>query len=315
MKQKVYSIALRSRNRDFFWNDDNYSFFSFKPKSRRYWIADPFLFDFENKTYMFYEAFDLVKRKGLIGFSIVRDNSVTEPEFVIEEDFHLAFPYVFTVGGDIYLLPDSSSISKIIIYKALSFPYIWQKAELLCDSFSCDTVIVFSDKGMHSLVTSEMFDHPIPNQLTSCYVRNKQYQIEYLSGEFMVDADSAVVVGEGDYGIRNAGACFFEGDLQIRPGQDCRNKMYGCGLVFFRILSVYPYREEIIRTLSKEELNAHLERNFDAPLLGAHTYNISNKYEVVDFSYMDNIPLYISIHRFFFRAIRKTIRIIRRVFK
>ena len=58
--------------------------------TKRYWYADPFLFEKKGKTYLFVEMFDNVKEKGLIGYSEFIDGKFTQPQVVLEESFHLS---------------------------------------------------------------------------------------------------------------------------------------------------------------------------------------------------------------------------------
>ena len=109
MKAKSYYVGLRKRKKDHYWNDQEYQFVEYKPKNKRYWIADPFLFDYGKNTFLFYEVYDRIKRKGLIGYSIIdSEGIITEPQIVLEEKHHLSFPYVFEYKGGIYMMPESA---------------------------------------------------------------------------------------------------------------------------------------------------------------------------------------------------------------
>ena len=88
-KEKIYSIAYRKRDHqeDFFWLHDDYVFKEAQiDNDGRYWFADPFLYERNGRTYIFYEAFDLIERKGKIGYSIIaEDGSFSKPRIIINE--------------------------------------------------------------------------------------------------------------------------------------------------------------------------------------------------------------------------------------
>ena len=54
---------------------------------------------------------------------------------VLEEDFHLSFPFVFKDGDDIYMVPESSKNSDIRLYKSVDFPLKWKfEKQWICTS-------------------------------------------------------------------------------------------------------------------------------------------------------------------------------------
>ena len=287
MWKKSYRIALRKRNNDFFWEDEDYSFCEFVPKSKRYWLADPFIFEKDNRTYIFFEEYDRTKRKGRISFSEITNDLITEPTKIIDESFHLSFPYVFEYNNEIYMLPETSCANSLILYRAIDFPYSWERRVVLKDIFCCDSILLFDEKEPIGYIVSEMFKNPPNNKVFSCYVKNKFFRCNILDEI----TSMPITLAEGDYGIRNAGAIFSYKGKMIRPGQDCSEGEYGKGVVFFEIDEIDVYKEHRIRTLSKDEIRDHLYRKNKRPLLGVHTYNISEKYEIIDFSFMENYPL------------------------
>ena len=124
----------------------------------------------------------------------------------------------------------------------------------------------------------------------SCYVKNKSFAV--YDGVIHIDKDQFEYIGDGDYGIR-------------RPGQNCTDGIYGKGLIFFSVVSVEPYSEKEIRSLSTSELDKHLKRTGNEELIGVHTYNVSSYYETIDFSFMDQVPIWCNIANLIYRGCRK----------
>ena len=69
--EEYWDIAFRRySNNDTVVDADKKSYaFDELKVTKRYWYADPFLFEKNNRTYLFVEMFDNVTEKGLIGYS------------------------------------------------------------------------------------------------------------------------------------------------------------------------------------------------------------------------------------------------------
>lgn len=318
MKVKYYSLAIRKRiNNDRFFDNTDYTFHELLLKiNRRFWVADPFIFEKDGNTYVFYELFDLIKRKGCIAFSkLVEESQLTEPKIIICGN-HKSFPFIFEYENEIFIIPESCEDNSVCIYQAKSFPDEWVKTkDLLTDVFATDSISFCYDNKRY-LLTSEQYIMPPFNKLVSCWVKNRLYEISEKSREFY-SLNKGIVVAEGDEGIRNAGAIFKDKNKLIRPGQNSPNNVYGKGLAFFVIKSICPYNEELLLKINGEEMSKHIIYACNSKeLIGTHTYNSSQNYEIIDFSYYGSIDLRVYLNKFFrdsfmlgIRAIKKSIRI------
>jgi len=286
--EKMYSIAIRKRNgeNDFFWNHDNYIFEELNIDCKnRYWLADPFLFEKEGKAYVFYEAFDLIERKGKIGFSVIQEKTCKLPiHIVLDEPYHLSFPNIFEYDGDIFMMPETCGDNSIKLFKATSFPNKWEEHKtLLPDIFACDTILVQDKHNKIYLLTNEMYnDHDkTPNgNYISCWVKNVCFKLD----DGLKVEGAGTLVAEGDCGIRNAGKTFECNGKLYRVGQNCPNKQYGKGVVLFEVESINPYREKLLWIKNCEEFDSHIIKLEDYDIIGVHTYNFCNNYEIIDFS-------------------------------
>ena len=45
---------------------------------------------------------------------------------MIEEDFHLSYPFIFEYKEEVYIIPDSCNNRSIRLYKAIEFPMKWE---------------------------------------------------------------------------------------------------------------------------------------------------------------------------------------------
>lgn len=305
--EKFYSIAIRKRQSgdDRFFEHNDFMFNELKINCHnRYWLADPLLYETGGKTYLFYEAYDLVTRKGKIGYSIVSDDgTATSPKIIIDEDFHLSFPNIFEKDGNVYIMPESCGDSSIRLYRALKFPDVWERDRILAaDTFSTDTVWL-DETRFDTLLGSVQYRKPPEGKVISCWVKNTMFPLGPAG-------DSPTVVKEGDYGVRNAGKIFsFHGDA-IRPGQICTGGKYGSGLAFWKIGPDLTEKE--IYSIRAEEMEAHVRLCSGKKLVGTHTYNASQNYEVIDIAYFARLPRVTAvrkkIHGFLWRLYIKIFR-------
>lgn len=284
--EKMYSIAIRKRNgeNDFFWNHDNYIFEELSIDcENRYWLADPFLFEKEGKDYVFYEAFDLIERKGKIGFSVLNENSKELPiHIILDEPYHMSFPYIFEYGGNIFIMPETCDDNAVKLFKAVFFPDLWEEYGVVrANVHACDSIILKDLVGNEYLLANETYRDQTPNgNFASCWLRNVLYKLD----KDLRAGGKGILVTEGDCGIRNAGNSIRCNGRLYRVGQNCPNKQYGKGLVLFEVESIDPYREKLLWIKDCEDFDCHIQKLKNTEIIGIHTYNISNNYEIIDFS-------------------------------
>lgn len=97
-------------------------------------VADPFMIREGNHWYMFFEAEVAgdMKPIGKIGLASSPDGFHWKYEkIVLEEPFHLSYPYVFKWASDYYLIPETRSVRQIRLYRANDFPYQWKFDKIL----------------------------------------------------------------------------------------------------------------------------------------------------------------------------------------
>lgn len=294
-RAKVYHLAIRKRQdaEDFFFDKEGYTFtvLDFHVPGR-YWMADPFLFENDGVTYLFYELYDFTRRKGMIAYSVLHDDlTVTKPCIIINEGHHLSFPFIFRDDdGAIKIIPESCGAKRVETYTATDFPNKWVREKVLIQCiYSCDTVML-DDGGKRCLLTSvQSMDRKFPH-VVSCYVKNVLFPMNGGADDGFGLMDGTAT-SEGDYGVRNAGAVFDYHGRKVRPGQDSRDGKYGQGVCFFAVNS--DCSEELIKCVSCGDMQSHLkcssgEQNA-IELCGFHTYNSTARYEVIDVAMMENI--------------------------
>jgi len=76
---------------------------------------------------MFFEVMNRATDKGDIGYAESEDGiKWNYGKIIINEKFHLSYPYVFEWGDSYYMIPESVNDFSVRLYKAISFPEKWE---------------------------------------------------------------------------------------------------------------------------------------------------------------------------------------------
>lgn len=265
-----WKIAFRRRNGKSIISD-KLSEFSIFETEKGTWAADPFLVDDGIDTYLFMELFIEKSKKGVIAVSKFSQGNFEKPQIVIDEEFHLSFPCVFKRNNKFYMIPETGSQKNITLYEATDFPYAWEKKAILLEKVNSSDSIVFGDNNEYLLAS-------ILNGST-CKAQNVIYSIK----DEKVDVVKEIS-GSGENGYRNAGLIFEENGKKYRPGQICLNGNYGKGIAIWEISNMDPfnYSEVLIENIMCDDIVINSGNCF----LGIHTYNLSEKLEVIDLKYI-----------------------------
>ncbi len=264
LREEYWNIAYRFCGDGETLPDGKGDVFAVLPESKRYWYADPFLFEHGGKVHLFVEMFDNVTEKGLIGVSVLAGDSFSVPEVILEESFHLSYPYVFEDGGEIYMMPETMGDGCIQLYKAISFPDKWEKCKVLVrEKGMVDTVVLGK-----WLVTSRITD-PV----------KKETQLQ-LFDRYTGKAHPMNETLQNNRISRGAGRIFEYGGKTVRPAQNCLDGVYGAGLVFYSIneISDDSYIESELLRLDPSQIKL----KSGAPAKGVHTYARCGNVEIVD---------------------------------
>ncbi len=230
--------------------------------TKRYWYADPFLFEKNGKTYLFVEMFDNVKEKGLIGYSEFIDGKFTQPQVVLEESFHLSYPYVFEENDIVYMMPETRDDGCIQLYRAKKFPTEWVKDRVVVKIKDAVDTVIDCDDIITSVITSPA---EMKTQLEIFNIKTGKPSFEN-------------PVKPTDQISRGAGRIIEHKGMRLRPAQNCTNANYGSGLIFYEInKSESSYSEKKYSELFPSQIASGNDT-----VLGVHTYARTNEIELVD---------------------------------
>jgi hypothetical protein len=98
-------------------------------------VADPFLVQDDGTWHLFFEVYNLATQQGDLAVATSTDTRNWKYEqIIIDEPFHLSYPYVFKWQDEYYLIPESFEANAIRLYRAVDFPTRWEYVTTLVDN-------------------------------------------------------------------------------------------------------------------------------------------------------------------------------------
>ncbi|MGQ9722102.1 MAG: glucosamine inositolphosphorylceramide transferase family protein [Candidatus Jordarchaeum sp.] len=234
--------------------------------TKRYYFADPCLIKDRNSTYVFFEKFDMKKRKGNICYIELKENGASDKVMLsMDVPYHIAYPCVFRYREYIYMTIEEAESNSINLYRLNSFPDKWERiCAIVPDMPGLDPTIcthnnlwwlffVLKEKGqsikLYIYYSDDLFGHWRPHE------RNP----------VKADIQSS----------RPAGKLFYYKGQLIRPAQDCTIS-YGKRIMLNRILKLSPWEFE-------EEPVTIINQVFDKKYKdGVHTISAGENITLVD---------------------------------
>lgn len=237
--------------------------FTVVPVPDKQWIADPFLYEVSGKHYLFVEQYFVEKQRAGIGVFEFINGIPTNNHLIIENNYHMSYPCVFSYKGKHYIIPESSANKTIDLYVADVFPYKWShKATLLEGEKYVDSTVYMENDNCYLL----------------SYKREKKGWLLVL---FSLDIESLCLtkISEKFYNsnIGRPAGFIYSSDLLFRPSQDCRKK-YGEGIIINAVDNIgnNGFDEHFYSLISHTDIKSSVHFN------RVHTINRDSSFEVVD---------------------------------
>jgi hypothetical protein len=231
-------------------------------------FADPFAIDHDGETYVFFERLD--HRVGRASIACTRVDAAGSPlepvHTVLAPQYHVSYPFVFRRGDDVYMIPESLENATVDLYRATAFPSQWElEARLLSGVRAVDATL--HDDGSQLWLFLNVAE-PGASVNDELHV----YTSSALDGPWSPHRENPVVSDVAR--ARPAGRIFRRDGMLIRPSQDCSSG-YGRAIVLnsIDVLTPTEYRETPI---------ARIEPDWAPGLVGTHTYNATERVEVLD---------------------------------
>lgn len=245
------------------------------PENR--FFADPFVFNKDNRNIIFVEDFYYDKNKGVLSaIEVFKDKKPEILGTVIEEDFHLSFPYIFEVDGQLYMCPETSEKNEIRLYFCEEFPLKWKFHKTLMQNVKAVDTLIFQKDNLWYMLT---------NINSSIEVSENSSELHlYYASSF--DADNWVphrdnpIIFNSEYS-RNGGLIVnMETIYRVFQKQDYNQ--YGKAMGLAKIIDISPNNY-------KEEYQFSIEPNFFNNIIGTHSYSFRNG--LLSLDYVKNEPI------------------------
>lgn len=90
-------------------------------------VADPFAIHRDGVWNLFFELFQKGSNIAVIGAARSKNLTDWEPlGIVLRQQHHLSYPFVFEHDGQVYMMPESKSVKRVDLYRAVEFPFRWE---------------------------------------------------------------------------------------------------------------------------------------------------------------------------------------------
>jgi len=232
--------------------------------TKGHFSADPFLFEKDNKTFVFYEEASLKSSLGHISYFNIELPEVKH--ICLKENFHLSFPNIFENKGQIYMLPETRQNETITLYECIEFPMKWKFYKHLLQNISACDSDIFYHEGMYYLFSCiNKNDYLVDTSNLNIYYCNT------IDGEYKPHPQNPIM--RDDRYARMAGKIHFTNGKIYRFSQ---NQSLGYGSTInvheIEILTANVFREKLLQTMSPKIFHAK----------GMHTFNAISNSAVID---------------------------------
>lgn len=236
------------------------------PDDRLRYFADPFPFVENGRTYVFCEEYPYATRKGIISLFEIVDGRPTKPRPVLERPYHLSYPFVFRRGAEIYMIPETSSVGRIELYRAETFPDRWTFERVLVKDVIASDATLVTWNGRDWLFAS------VAGEGASTWDALGLFYADDVFGAWQPHPLNPVLIDAG--AARPGGAMVMQGNRLRRVAQDCR-RLYGGGIVLAEVDQLDPenYAQTVCAVLGPPP---------GSGAAGAHTLNTAAGYQFID---------------------------------
>ncbi|GJD94011.1 glucosamine inositolphosphorylceramide transferase family protein [Methylobacterium iners] len=240
----------------------------------RRFYADPFAIDHAGRTFLFVEDYPHATGKAVISaVAIDRYGPTGVPVPVLEEAYHLSYPFVFFRDGQHWMVPESCANGTVDLYRATAFPGGWVREATLVAGVTASDATLVEHSGRWWMFATVQDRASDPALVRGSYSDALHlWSAPDFRGPWTAHPKNPVLVDIAS--ARPAGAIVMRGGSLIRPVQDGR-RGYGEALALARIdrLDAEGYAQTVETTLRAGP---------GWPGNRLHTLNRSGDYEFID---------------------------------
>jgi hypothetical protein len=234
------------------------------PHSDHTFWADPFPVKSESRTHVFLEEWDKKKKKGRI---LLWGND-KEPTVILEEPWHLSYPFLWKEKDKFFLIPESAEAGTLYRYEAIDFPVMWKPRQEFFPEEAYDPTIWKTAEGYWLFVNQK--PHPVASPFDELYL---YFSESWEKPNWKPHPQNPIVSDVRK--SRPAGHLFEMNGKLYRPAQDSELR-YGHRIRIQEVLQLdkNTYREQEAYILNPPEKDG---------ILGMHTINFTEDTVYFDF--------------------------------
>lgn len=257
-------------------------------------LADPFIF----KDYIFCEVLDnnlknkktyeiLVDDKiykiyhsgGIIVYAKIDDKlKFKKLNLTHNNKCHMSFPFIFEKKNEIYMIPESSNLRCVYLYKSIKFPSEWKIIRKLINNKFCYDSIYFNIDNIDYIFTTEFVVVKKQSKTKTKEKFKKEYN-NYIFYSNNITKKRIKILQRNIISkkYRGGGNVFYENNKLCIPIQPYINGNYGEKLYIYSIKKKENNRLEFI---FEYELNKPMHN-----IYGMHNLSNYNNEYLIDFFY------------------------------
>jgi hypothetical protein len=239
--------------------------FEWLPSPKGGYLADPFLFERNGRTWLFAEEYRYSSNKGVLTVcEVVNGTGTSEWRTCLEEPWHLSYPHVFEHAGEVFMVPESNRAGELHLYRASDFPARWTREHVLFRGHAVDTTVLFHDESWWFFATTV---EPRGRALTLLL-----FYADSLTGEWQWHP--ANPISRDVRNARGAGAILAHDGKLFRPSQD-NSVRYGYSFTLNEIVKLNrrEYEERPASSVLPEQVPG---------MIATHTYGRCGRLETID---------------------------------
>lgn len=255
LDQWIVLIGPETDFNSLLWKD----FKSFPLPLDRFW-ADPFIYIYENKYYIFMEELLYETNRGRIICVALDDKmNIVSNQVVLERPYHLSYPFLFDYEGQLYMIPETGKNNAVELYRCSHFPDQWVFQKTLIANVPAVDATLLETQGKWWMFVN-IKEKGSEENWDSLHL---YYADQPLTDQWTPHPLNPIV--KDIHSARPAGHIFIHEGRMIRPSQDCSVR-YGYATNFNRIV-----------TLTETDYVETREYTFKPPkksrILATHTFN------------------------------------------
>ncbi|WFL75954.1 hypothetical protein P7228_08005 [Altererythrobacter arenosus] len=231
--------------------------------------ADPFLFEKDGHTYVFFECWRTGGAPARICVGRIQGELLVDVEELDFGGIHLSYPFVFETAEGIFMIPETHQRNRVEVWRCTEFPSRWELHATALEGLSPADSVILEWNEQHWLLTSlssgDILDHCMELHLYRVDGPGLNFVEPHPLNPVVLDTTCA----------RNAGRPFVRDGRLIRPAQITSHGIYGYGLVFMEVteISMEGYAEKEIRRIEPDREKA---------TTGCHHYDCNGDLFIMD---------------------------------